>query len=381
MPAPALLERPYAGFWEAALALDYERAAALAEVPAQEQYALALRELAEGRVARAQARLDVLAGEPEVAPRARSLLAAIAKESDEIAPAAFPSRVDRSFAEALLEARSRERWSLPGRPVNVIFERSGSPMPVVPVAVNGTPIRMGLDTGAGLTVIGHEVADAIGARRLGARTGARDAHGEGVQVELAVVDLDIAGLRIRRHPVLVIDSARLRFTVAGVEMAGFEGVLGWNALGRLRTTIDNEANTVTFEASAGKDRPPGDLFWIGEPYVRARAANGLPLTLFLDTGASRTALASPLARAAGLAAGEARSTLVMAAGGSRKVDVTVHRSAMLHVGGTRVAFGELQSFAPRATGYAVRDGVLGGDALLRGKVVIDPTARELTIRP
>src|SRR6185436_1005790 len=187
VPAPPALERPYAGFWEAALALDYERAATLSERPAQAQYALALRELAEGRVAMAQARLVVLAGEPDVAPRARSLLAAIAKESDAVAAAAFPSRVDRSFAEALPEARSRERWSFASRSSTVIFQRGASAMPLVPVSVNGQPVRMGLDTGAGLTVIGSDVADAVGAQRLGARTGARDAHGDGVQVELAVV--------------------------------------------------------------------------------------------------------------------------------------------------------------------------------------------------
>lgn len=381
VPAPPPLERSYAGFWEAALALDYERAALLAGNAQQGDYARALRELAEGRLAPAQDLLSALTADYDAAPRARALLAAVAKESDEIPPKAFESRVDRSFAEALLEARRAERWTFPPQGVSVPFERGGSPTPLVPVTVNGQPLMMGLDTGAGLTVIGSDVANLAGARRLGARTGARDAHGEGVQVELALVDLDIAGLRIERHPVIVIDSARLRFKVAGIQVAGFDGVLGWNALSRVRTTIDNDRRTVRFEKSAGSARAPGDLFWIGEPYVRVRASNGLPLTLFLDTGASRSALARPVAAAAGLAGGEAKSTLVMAAGSSRKVEVTVHRGVALHVGGARVAFGELQAFEPRSTGYAVRDGVLGADALASGRIVLDPGARELTILP
>ncbi len=381
VPAPAPLERPYANFWEAALALDYERAASLAASTAQGGYARALHELADGRLAEAQALLSDLTSDAEAAPRARSLLAAVAKESATIPEKAFMSRVDRSFAEALLEARRAQRWSFPANPVSVVFDRGGSPTPLVPMGVNGQVAVLGLDTGAGLTVIGSELAQAAGAKRLGARTGARDAHGEGVQVELAIVDLDIAGIRIERHPVIVIDSARLRFKVAGIEIAGFDGVLGWNAIARLRITIDNARRLMTFEPSAGSARGPGDLFWIGEPYVRARASNGLPLTLFLDTGASRSALSTPVAAAAGLREGEKKSTLVMGAGSSRRLEVTVHRGATLHVGGARVAFAELQVFEARSTGYAVRDGVLGADALVRGRVILDPGARELTILP
>jgi predicted aspartyl protease len=381
VPAPQPLERRYLGFWDAALALDYEHAALLAATPQHRDYARAMRELAEGRLAPAQELLSALTANPEAAPRARALLAAVAKESDEIPAKAFESRVDRSFAEALLEARRAERWSFPPQPVPVPFERGGSPTPLVPASVNGLSLVMGIDTGAGLTVIGSDVAHAAGAKRLGARTGARDAHGEGVQVELALVDLDVGGIRIERHPVIVIDSARLRFRVAGVQVSGFDGMLGWNALSRLRTTIDNDARTVRFEKSAGTGGAPGNLFWIGEPYVRARASNGFPLTLFVDTGASRTALARPVAARAGLTAGEAKSTLVMAAGSSRKMEVVVHRDAALHVGGARVVFGELQALEPRATGYTVRDGVLGADAFARGRIVLDPEARELTIRP
>ena len=381
-PAPAPLERRYAGFWEAALALDYERAGILASTPAEQTYARALREVADGRLTHAQDSLSGLTTDADASPRARALLAALAKESDTMPEKAFSSRVDRPFAEALQEARKAERWRFPEGRASILFERGGSPTPVVPVVVNGRPARLGLDTGAGLTVIGSELADAVGARRLGARTGARDAHGEGVQVELAVVDLDIGGIRVERHPVIVIDSARLRFKVAGIEIAGYDGMLGWNAIAPLRVTIDNDARSIAFERSLAP-LPQGnpELFWIGEPYVRARASNGFPLTLFLDTGASRTALSASLARAAGLGAGEKKSTLVMGAGSSRRVEVTVHRDAALHVGGARLAFGELQSVEPRSTGYAVRDGVLGADAIARGKVVIDPLAREFMVLP
>jgi predicted aspartyl protease len=381
VPAPAPLERTYANFWEAALALDYERAEFLATSVTERAYAVALRQLAEGDLPAAQDLLSGLTADPQVAPRARALLVAVAKESATLPEKAFTSRVDRSFVEALLEARKSERWTYPPAPVPLLFERNGLTTPLVPVAVNAAGAMMGVDTGSGLTVIGSHLANAAGAKRLGARAGARDANGDGVSVELALVDLVVGGIRIERHPVLVMDSARLRFQLAGEQIASFDGVLGWNTLSRLRMTMDNVKHTITFERSLGKAPSDGDLFWIGEPYVRTRANNGLPLTLFLDTGASHTALSSPVAAAAGLRGGEKKSTLVSGTAGSRTVDVTVYRNAPLHVGGARIVFGEIHSIEPRSSGYAVRDGVLGADMLASGTIVVDPPARLLLITP
>ena len=383
-PAPAALERTYAGFWQAALAFDFERAEALAARDAQRQYLRAVRLVADGRLEAAQETLSkLIAGrDAEAVPHARALLIAVVKETTSIPDNAFTSRVDRSFAEALHEAKARSRWHFPPRPLALAFERGASHTPRVPASVNGVPTELGLDSGAGLTVIGSELAEAVGARLLGARTGARDAHGEGVLVELAVVDLEVGGIVIENLPVMVIDSARLRFRVSGLEVSGFDGVLGWNALAPLRIVIDNRARTLSLEpSSAGKQPRGGDFFWVGEPYVRARSSNGLPLTLFLDTGASRSAIAEPLAAAAGLREGITRSTTVMAAGSTRRMEITVHRDAALHVGGARIRLDELQAIAPRSTGYAVRDGVLGADALLEGRVVVDFLAGEFTVTP
>lgn len=375
---PPPRERAFATFWDAAFALDYERAHALASNDTQRRYAHALADIAEGRIEKGRALLGALAAEGEAALPARALLSAVAKESAAIADRALAGSGDRSFAEALRDARAMERLTFPAEAVTLPFERRGSATPLVPVHVSGRAAVLGLDTGAGLTVIGSELAAAVGAKRLGARTEAANVQGEGVGVELAVVDLDIGGIRFAGHPVIVIDSARLRFRVAGIEVAGFDGVLGWNAIAPLRITLDNASKTVRFERSAGRAQGR-DLFWIGEPYVRARSSNGLPLILLLDTGASRSALAAALAPAAGLPGGEVKSTLVMGAGSSRRMEVTVHRDAALHVGSARVTFGELQSIEARATGYAVRDGTLGADALTNGKVVLDARAREFAI--
>lgn len=350
---------------------------------AERQYLQAVRLVADGRLEAAQETLSkLIAGrDAEAVPHARALLIAVVKETTSIPDNAFTSRVDRSFAEALHEAKARSRWTFPPQPMPLALQRGASHTPRVSASVNGVPTEMGLDSGAGLTVIGSELAEAVGARRLGARTGARDAHGEGVLVELAVVDLEVGGIAIENLPVMVIDSARLRFRISGLDVSGFDGVLGWNALAPLRIVIDNAERTLRLERSAGAQARGADFFWVGEPYVRARSANGLPLTLFLDTGASRSAIAEPLAAAAGLREGTTRSTTVMAAGSTRRMDITVHRDVALHVGGARIRLDELQAIAPRSTGYAVRDGVLGADALLEGRVVVDFLAGEFSVTP
>jgi predicted aspartyl protease len=380
-PAPAPIERRHPGFWDAALAFDFERAQALATREAQRDYVAALRLVAEGRLEAAQDALSrlIAARDPEVLPRARALLVAVVKETLSIPDNAFTSRVDRSFAEALHEAKAQMRWTFPAERVQLGFERGISRTPRIPARVNGHPTELGLDSGAGITVIGSELAAAVGARLLGARTGARDAHGEGVLVELAVVDLELGGIRIEGLPVMVIDSARLRFRVSNLDITGFDGVVGWNALAPLRVVIDNSAQTVGLGPSRATTPRSGDLFWVGEPYVRAHMANGLPVTLFLDTGASRSSLASPLAGAAGLRPGTTRSSMVMAAGSSRRMDITVHPEAAIHVGGARIRLDELQSAAPRSTGYAIRDGVLGADALVEGRIVMDFRGGEFSV--
>lgn len=379
---PAAIERSYAGFREAAFAFDIDRAQELALTPAEREYARALGLVRDGRLAQAQPALVALASDADarVASMARGLGALVAHGGVPPERAAFASEVDRSFAEWLHRFTTEEKRIVPPQGTVVAFERGATATPLVPVKLNGAGILLGLDTGAHMTVLGSLLADAVGARRMGSRTAAKDVHEGTVQAELALVDMEIGGVRLEGHPVVVVDSSNLRFSVAGVGIAGFDGLIGWNAIRELRLEIDNAARTIRFAPSPARPAAHGDLLWIGEPHVRARAANGFPLTLFLDTGASRSTIAAPLAPSAGLANGEARNTMVFGAAGSRRLETTVYRDAFLFAGGMRLRFPELQAVAPRSTSFSIRDGVLGADALTEGFVTIDFPAREFSIR-
>jgi len=58
--------------------------------------------------------------------------------------------------------------------------------------------------------------------------------------------------------------------------------------------------------------------WIGKPFVRARAGNGLPLALFLDTANAGSVIAQALAGAAGFRGGRYGEMEVAGAGGTRR---------------------------------------------------------------
>ena len=380
--APPAIERPFGTFRDAALAFDSDAAQRLALAPPERDYARALGLVRDGHLAQAQAMLVALASgaDQRVAAMARGLVALVAHGGVPPERGAFTSEVDRSFSEWLYRFTAEERRVVPPLGSVVPFERGATATPLVPVKLNGAGTVMGLDTGAHMTVLGSLLADAVGARRLGSRTAAKDVHEGTVQAELALVDLEIGGVRLDGHPVVVVDSSHLRVGVAGVGVAGFDGLLGWNAIRELRLEIDNAARTIRFAPSKAGSGSAGDLLWIGEPHVRARAGNGFPLTLFLDTGASRTTIASSLAASAGLANGEARTTLVFGAAGSRRLEATAYREAVLFAGGMRLRFSELQALASRTSAFSVRDGVLGADALTEGIVTIDFPAREFSIR-
>jgi hypothetical protein len=180
--------------------------------------------------------------------------------------------------------------------------------------------------------------------------------------------------------VAVLDAAMLEFPLGRTSSLELDGVLGWNAIRELRITLDNDRRVLLFEPARHGATSRSEFVWVGKPFVRARAGNGLPLALFLDTANARSVIAQALAGAAGFRGGRYEEVLVAAAGGTRHVQVTTYAGAVLHVGGERVRFGELLARSLRASPLLGSiDGVLGSDALTSGRVVIDFQAGEFSI--
>ena len=287
---------------------------------------------------------------------------------------------DRAFVEALSHAHSAERWSSSAYAVSQPLRIHKGDIVFLDVAINGTPARLMLDTGADLTTIGSRLAERLGLRALGGRIKVAGALGDRVDAGLAVVDLDVGGAHVEDHPVWLVDSSHLeRLSKGGVLM--LEGVIGWNTIRGLRIAMDRHARKLAIERSRAVAGRRESFFWVGKPLIRVQSENGLAMNFILDTGTMRSRIARTLTVEAGLGEGRASPISLFAFGGSGTVQGAVHGDAVLYVGGARMILPTLWAVpsSPRPDGPG--DGMLGADALATGRIVIDFPSGEFSISP
>ena len=384
---PPLVARVHPDFWSAIAALDFDSGERLAASASQVEFLAALRDVAEERLVEGQMRLLALArsDDPTVAKRSTALLRSILSERPSWAIVSLAPPDSRALIRAWRDMSSAESWTFPPHPVTHPLQHRNE-VPLVPVTVNGRRTTFALDTGAVITVLSSRFASDIGVSSVVAM-GMQDGHGIAMRSSLARADVDLGGIRIQGHPVAVLDLGMLEFPTSGqtswmleFQKGGtfsekFDGILGWNAIRELRITLDNDRRVLLLEQPRRRATSSSEFVWVAKPFVRARAGNGLPLALYLDTATSRSVIAPALAAAAGFRDGRDEAGLVTAAGGTRRVQATMYAGALLHVGGAPVRFRELMA---RPLLEPI-DGVLGSDALTRGRVVIDFQAGEFSV--
>jgi hypothetical protein len=378
---PPLVARVHPDFWSAVAALDFDSGERLAASASQVEFLAALRDVAEERLVEGQMRLLALArsDDPTVAKRSTALLRSILHERPSWAIVSFAPPDLRALIRAWRDMSSAESWTFPPHPVTHRLQHRNE-APLVPVTVNGRRTAFVLDTGALITVLSSRFASDIGVSSVVAM-GIQDVHGIAIQSSLARADIDLGGIRIQGHPVAVLDLGMLEFPT-GLPAEGarpspvkLDGVLGWNAIRELRITLDNDRSALLPEQPRRRATSSSEFVWVAKPFVRARAGNGLPLALYLDTAAQRSVIAPALAAAAGFRDGRDEAILLTGPGGTRRVEAIMYAGALLHVGGARVRFRKLLA---RPLLEPI-DGVLGSDALTRGRVVIDFQAGEFSV--
>lgn len=381
-PPPPVRERGLKTFAEAVAALDGARAEALAKTPAQREYAGVLRLLREGQLDEADLPLAGLlrSGDKDVAARARALAFGLLTDRTVSQLREGMAREERAFIEALSHAHSAERWSSSVRAARQPLRNHKGDIVFVDVAINGTPARLMLDTGADLTCIGSRLAERLGLRALPGRIKVTGAFGDRVDVGLAVVDLDIGGAHVEDHPVWLVDSSHFeRLGEAGVSM--LDGVIGWNTIRMLRITMNHDAKTLAIRRSRAVAGGRASFFWVGKPFIKVQSENGLVMNFVLDTGTTRSQISRTLTAEAGLGEGRAGPIPLLALGGSRTIQGAVHGDAMLYVGGARMILQTLWAVPPSTQPYGPGDGMLGADALATGRIVIDFPSGEFSISP
>jgi predicted aspartyl protease len=381
-PPPPVRERRLTTFADAASALDWARAEALAETRAQREYAVVLRLLREGRLDEADLALVGLlkSRDKDIAARARALALGLLTDRTVSQVREVMALENRAFVEALSHAQSAERWSSSVHAVPQPLLIHKGDIVFVDVVINGASARLMLDTGADLTCIGSRLAERLGLRALPGRFKVAGAFGDHVDAGLAVVDLDVGGAHVEGHPVLLVDSSHFeRLSEGGVLM--LEGVIGWNAIRGLRITMDRDARMLTIGRSRAVARERASFFWAGKPLIRVQSENGLMMNFVLDTGTMRSRISRTLAVEAGLGEGRAAPISIVGLGASRTIQGAVHGDAVLYVGGARLVLQTLWAMPPGPRPYDPQDGMLGADALAAGRIVIDFPSGEFSITP
>ncbi len=156
----------------------------------------------------------------------------------------------------------------------------------LPVRINGQPRRLALDSGADLTVLASDVAGACGVELAPDFSyQARTINGH-VAAQLGRIErLDVGGLTLRSHPVLVLPQEEV-FT----RSSRADGVLGRPALRSMDLQIDYDTSMVTFRKPERAQGVPANLLPVHDLVLKARTPDGIPALMSFDTGSFLTFL-------------------------------------------------------------------------------------------
>jgi hypothetical protein len=310
--------------------------------PDQRSVLDALAALRGGDLATAQAALAPCwrhAVDHELRSTCRSLAADVAFERSawrevlEIDPSAAPGILAAAFATK--PAERREFRNAP--PARLWFSETGQPM--MDVQANGRVVRFWLDTGAGLTVVASDVAATLRLTATGGRTPIGTATSTKVTAQAAVLDtLDLGGVVLRHHPVMILDAADLELRIGLFETMKINGIVGWNALRHLDVWMDAAKQQVTIaEPAQVAGTAPRNLFWIGRPIVELVSPGGVPFYFELDTGSNKTSTTPNLLRKIAVTT-EQRAGFVGGAGGGNLEQSAFIPELRVHLNGDLLTF-------------------------------------------
>lgn len=247
----------------------------------------------------------------------------------------------------------------------------------IAVSINGMTFHFGLDTGASYTILSRATAAAASVD-LGAALPFEVRTEFGCEtVRAAVADLRFGGAEFRNHRCLVVQD--------GSHSPGFDGLVGWEALRRLRVVFDHPRARVTFSAPHAPVPPnKRNLVWLAGPLVLCKGTSGRLVVGHVDTAGRSRVFPSGLSRlraAEDVVSGNVfPGTFTPREGESRKIKVVSRLS--LAVGGYDLSLEELpcDDRANEYVDYLDVDFRLGGEVLAEATVVVDFTEGRLELK-
>lgn len=269
--------------------------------------------------------------------------------------------------------------TLPVKSSTVRFHLAGGAQPLilVPVEVNEQgPFDFILDTGAGTSLLGIELADKLKVKVLGSKQGA--SAGGAVSVSLAKVDsFSVGESRMTDIDVGIVDLKHIGAAVG----AKIDGDLGYNFLKSFRVSIDYEKCQLRLDDPrrldvfhrSGRTEVPLRLASPAKPLilVEVHANRKGPFQFAIDTGTSTTAITPELAKKLGVKG----SPVGQGTTAGAHVAVTAGMLDSFMVGGAKidrmpVVIADFFAALSEAVG-AKLDGIVGYNFLRNYNVVID----------
>jgi hypothetical protein len=246
---------------------------------------------------------------------------------------------------------------------------------VAMAAVNGAPPEeFHFDTGASMSVLTEGTARRCGVRLLEGQAGSTGTSTERqVSYRLGLVDsLRIAGLTVRRMPVMILPDSDLELALPTGDTLRVNGIVGWPLMARLRLTLDYPARTMVIEPPRAANRAR-NLAFFGMPMVDVAVDASGPLRFILDTGARTSCLLTAgLDRLVSVPKLEQRSVYRAGAGGGGTYNEQRIASASVICAGQTVSRLSLPvRTLPDADMTVLADGILGSNVLSRFAMTLD----------
>lgn len=253
----------------------------------------------------------------------------------------------------------------------------------IPAAVNGTPIRAIVDSGAQFSAIDRALAERLDLpRTVAAPMLAFGVSGGPILTHTVRVDLTLAGLAVPRLRAAALDLA----TVGQATGRDFQLLIGRDVLSRVIVETDYPLRRSRFLARDAYAPPPDArvlaLKDTGRgPMLPAQIENGPPIQLLVDTGAAAAiALSEAAAQQAGLLAPGRRVTPAHSVSlGGLSLDRRV-TARTANVGGLALQNVEVQVYRPAANAPAP-SGLVGARLFSRYRIALDLAGDALHLVP
>jgi len=270
----------------------------------------------------------------------------------------------------------QETYRFPDAACVMPCQWSSTGSPIVEVMVNGTKKKFWIDTGAGLSAIASDVAEACKVMPVGDGQGeAGTATSKRISVQPAVIqELKIGGIVIANHPVIIIDKKDLELKVLGIfRVMKIEGLIGWNAIRHLDLEIDYQKNTTTIRQPRKANDSERNFFWLGYPVVSLTDQSGVKLHFGLDTGSRRTSISENFLAKVQVDNVKMKKKTIGSAGGFERIVSAVIPDLTLKIGKSTVKLQEVGTAPQKGAVFIKLDGTLGCDAWRHGRIRVDWT--------